>query len=401
MKPVEYDVYLCCRHADDDGMLPEVAAGLTRLGFRVFVPVRETASDARAGRLEAIEKAPDFVLLSAPEGTSAPGGGADPRRADLAHAFKTRRNILVLADPAHGDPLASSDLPGRPRLAAWQRVTYDRTRTRESIALVAHRLGTSLEVEDRRFMRRVKRAAAAVALMLVAAVALRAVPAAVEWWNRPKAPPPLPRYVLYWTAYGQRLQNGQWTAFPVTDGTAVAGGDQIRLVFSGGSDGCAYVVVRDAQGGVSVLFPGATVRGASRVRAGTVYQAPGEGRWFAIDARAPIAALYLIGGYDPLENLEELAEEADGGLTPGARMELLSSTVAGLLDGKHAAVMRPVRTRSGREIVDALAPVPPPSVWPAAPGGPSASRTPAAQTGLLSAVVEIRLRAETTPHLRE
>ena len=402
MTASEHDVYLCCREDGDPGMVSEVASGMVRLGFQVHVAGRGVRAEQGSERRAAIEKASDFVLLSAPPAAGAPDGAADPRAADLAHAFKTRRNILVLADPAHGDPLAAADLPGRPKLAAWQRVTYDRARARESIALVAHRLVSSSEVEDRRFMRRVKRAAAAVAIMLVVAVALRAVPAAVKWWNQPTEPPPLPRYVLYWSAYGQRLQNGGWTAFPVTDGGAVAGGDQIRLVFSAGSDGYAYVVARDPQGGLSLLFPGVTVRGAGRVRAGTVYQAPGEGRWFTVDKHAGLAAVYVIAGHDPLENLEELTEETDAGSSPATRMELLSSTVTGLLDGRHAAVPRPVRTRKGREIVDGLAPLPAPSSWPAAPGGLSSDALrPAVQTGLVSVAVEIRLRPETSPRLRE
>ena len=395
MTASEHDVYLCCREDGDPGMVSEVASGLVRLGFQVHVSGRGPGAEQGPARRAAIEKASDFVLLSAPPSAGVPDGAADPRAADLAHAFKARRNILVLADPAHADPLAAADLPGRPKLAAWQRVTYDRARTRESIALVAHRLVSSSEVEDRRFMRNVKRAAAAVAIMLVVAVALRAVPAAVKWWTRPTAPPPLPRFTLYWTAFGQRLQNGQWTAFPVTDGSVVAGGDQVRLVFSAGSDGYAYVVARDPQGGLSLLFPGATVRGASRVRAGSVYHAPGEGQWFTVDARAGLAAIYLVAGHDPLENLEELAEESDERTSPAARLELLSSTVAGLLDGRHAAVPRPVRTRKGREIVDGLAPAPIPDAWAATlPKGSALTNPPAIQTGLLSTVVEIRVRSE-------
>ena len=395
MTPVEHDVYLCCRDAEDPDMVSEVANGLTRLGFRVGVAGRDPGAASGPGRLAAIEQAPDFVLLSSPAPAGPPGTGPDPRAADFAHAFKTRRNILVLADPAHADPLAAAEPPGRPKLAAWQRVAYDRGRVRESIALVAHRLHSSSEVEDRRFMARVRAAAVTVAILLVVAVASRAVPAALKWWNRPTAPPPLPRYVLYWAAYGQRLENGRWTPFPVTDGTAVAAGDQIRLMFGVGSDGYAYVVIRDAQGGVSVLYPGATVRGASRVQAGSVYQVPGDGPWFPVDSQADLAAIYLIAGHDPLENLEELAEEGDGGLTPGARLELLSSTVSGLLDGKHAAAQRPIRSRAGREVVDGLQPAPPPAGWPAALTGDSGvPRAPATQTGLLSAVVEIRLAAK-------
>jgi len=398
MKPAEYDVYLCCRPGGDEAMVSAVADGLRRFGFRVSVPGRE----AGAARAAAIEQAPDFVLLSAPPPSGGSAAGDDPRLADLVHAFRARRTIMVLADPAHADPLASSDLPGRPKLAAWQRVPYDRARSRESIALVAHRLLSSSDVEERKLMRFAKRAAAAVAIMLVVAVASRAVPAAVKWWTRPTAPPPLPRYVLYWNADGQRLQDGRWTAFPVTDGSAAAAGDRIRLAFSTGSDGHAYVVARDARGGVSVLFPAATVRGASRVRAGAVHHAPGDGRWFTVSPESGLAAIYLIAGHDPLENLEELAEEADAGLSPAGRMELLSSTLAGLLDGKHASVPRPVRTRRGREIVDGLAPAPPPSAWPVVQASaPVTPRAPAAQTGLVSAVVELRFQAETAPRHRE
>ena len=396
MTPVEHDVYLCCRDAEDLDMVSAVADGLARLGFRVVVAGRGPGAANGPGRLAAIEQAPDFVLLSSPASAGALGGGPDPRAADLAHAFKTRRNILVLADPAHADPLAAAEPPGRPKLAAWQRVAYNPARSRESIALVGHRLLTSSDVDDRRLMRTVKRAFVALGLVLAIAVASRAVPLAVRWWNRPTAPPPLPRFTLYWSAAGQRPQNGQWTVFPITDGSAVAGGDRIRLAFSVGSDGYAYVVIRDARGGASVLYPGATVRGASRVRPGSVYDVPGNGRWFTVDPQAGIAAIYLFAGHEPLENLEELAEEPESGATPAARLELLTSTLAGMLDGKHGAAQGPIRSRGGREIVEGLRPAPPPAGWPVSlTGGSGVPRAPATQTGLLSAVVEIRIASGT------
>jgi hypothetical protein len=393
MKPVEYDVYLCCRDVEDRGMASEAAAGLERLGFRVFVAGRDRGAAPDRERLKAIEEAPDFVLLSSPPATGPGGEDDDSRVTDLAHAFKTERNIVVLADPADADPLAAPDPPGLPRLASWQRVIYDRGRTRESIALVGHRLVSSSDVEDRRLMRTAKRALVVTGLILASAVALRAVPAAVRWWNRPTAPPPLPRFTLYWTAFGQRFQNGQWTSLPVADGSAVAGGDQLRLVFSAGSDGFAYVVLRDDQGGLSLAYPGATLRGASRVRAGVTYEAPVGDHWFAVDPRSGLDAIYLLAGHEPLENVEELAEESEGGGNPAARMELLSSTVAGLIDGKHAAAPRPIRTRGGREIIDGLSPVAPPLEWSATlASGSVVTNRPAVQTGLLSAVVEIRFR---------
>ena len=391
MKPVEYDVYLCCRDVDERGMASEVAGGLRRFGFRVFVAGQGTGDAPGSGRFEIIGSSPDFVLLSAPP---LPGpAAADARAADLAHAFKTRRNIVVLADPAHADPLAEARHPGRAKLASWQRVAYDRARPRESIALVAHRLLSSSEVHERRLMRRVKGAFVALGVVLTIAVASRAAPAAMRWWNRPAAPPPLPRFTLYWAAFGQRLQEGQRTGFPVADGTAITGGDQLRIVFSPGSDGYAYVVLRDAQNGISLLYPGVTLRDASRVRAGTVYQTPGDGRWLQVDDQPGLASLYLFAGHEPLENLEELLEEPESGARPAARLELLASTLAGLLDGRHASAPRPIRTRGGREVLDTLSPAPPPRGWSAAvAGAPEAASRPASQTGLVSALVEIRLR---------
>jgi hypothetical protein len=402
MTGTDHDLYLCCRDDGDAGMVSEVAAGFARLGFRVLVAGRDPAVADGAARLEAIARIPDFVLLSAPAPKGQTARVPDPRAADLAHAFKTRRNILVLADPSHRDPLAEGGLPGRPSLAEWQRVAYNPARTRESIALVAHRLVSSSDIEDRTFMRRVKQATAAVVILLAVAVALRAVPAAVKWWNRPAPPAPLPKFTVYWTAAGQQLRNGQWTAFPIADGSAVAPGERLRLTFSTGSDGHAYVVARDVQGGLSLLFPSATVRGASRVRAGSLQQAPAGDQWFSIDAAAGLAAIYLVAGHDPLENLEELAEEADERTTPASRMELLSSTIAGLLDGKHTAVPRPIRSRKGREVVDGLTPEPPPRDWPAPTGAAAgAPPRPFVQAGLLSVVVEIRLRTETPRLVRE
>ena len=142
-------------------------------------------------------------------------------------------------------------------------------------------------------MRRVKRAAVAVALFLAVAVALRAVPAMVTYGTgrRRRLPAPLHRLLV-----GRRsaMQHGESTAFPITDGSAVGGGDQIRVMFSTGSDGHAYVVARDSRGGLSMLFPGATVRGASLVRAGARHDAPGSDSWFTVDPQAGLEALDVV-----------------------------------------------------------------------------------------------------------
>ena len=61
MKPVECDVYLCCRDGEDRGMASEVAAGLARFGFRVCVSERDAPSALQPERSASIEQSPDFV----------------------------------------------------------------------------------------------------------------------------------------------------------------------------------------------------------------------------------------------------------------------------------------------------------------------------------------------------
>jgi hypothetical protein len=393
MKPIAYDVYLCSREPLGHGLAHTVAAGLTRLGFRVFVGDRAPGSAPDEGRLKLIEDTPDFVVLSSPDADNEGGRDPGPLRIEIAQAFKTGRNVLVLADPGHADPLADTRPPGVPPLPPWQRLAYDPGRVRGSIALLGYRLLSSSDVEERRLMQTAKQAFIAVGLILLVAVATKAVPALIDLWNRPKPKPPLPPFTIYSCAFGQRLEADRWAAFTPGEGSAVSSGDQVRLVFTPSADGFAYVVSKDVRGDVSVLYPAVTMRGASRVRAGTLYEVPASGSWLPVDGQAGIDTIYLLAGYEPLENVEELVEEPDTYRNPTSRRELLGSTLAGLLDGRHAAVRPPVRTRNGQAILESL---------PASPGpgecsstllsGSVVTRRFAAQRGLVSALVEIRVR---------
>jgi len=393
MKPIAYDVYLCCREPSGHGLVQTVAAGLTRLGFRVFVGDRVPGAAPDEQRLRLIEDIPDFVLLSSPEAGDKGARDPDPLRIEIAHAFKTGRNVLVMADPEHADPLAGARPPGVPPLPPWQRLAYDPGRVRESIALLGYRLLSSSDVEERRLMQTAKQAFIAVGLILLAAVATRAVPAVIEFWNRPKPKPPLPPFSVYSCAFGQRLEAGRWAAFTPGEGSAVSSGDQVRLVFTPSADGFAYVVSKDVRGDVSVLYPTVTMRGASRVGAGRLYDVPAAGSWLSVDGQAGIDTIYLLAGYEPLENLEELVEESDANVDPAVRRDLLNSTLTGLLDGRHAAVRPPVRTRNGQAIVENLPAGPGPAECSATlASGAVVTRRFGAQRGLVSALVEIRLR---------
>jgi hypothetical protein len=247
-------------------------------------------------------------------------------------------------------------------------------------------------------MQTAKQAFIAVGLILLAVVATKAVPAVIEFWNRPTPKPPLPPFSIYSCAFGQRLDAGRWAAFTPGEGGSVSSGDQVRLVFTPSADGFAYVVIKDVRGDVSVLYPAVTIRGASHVRAGTLYEVPAGGSWHVVDGQAGIDTIYLLAGYEPLENLEELVEESDANVDPAVRRELLGSTLSGLLDGRHAAVRPPVRTRNGQAIVESLQPVAaPPECSATLASGSVVTRRFTSQRGLVSAVVEIRVRTGRAP----
>ena len=134
-------------------------------------------------------------------------------------------------------------------------------------------------------------------------------------------------------------------------------GDRFRVQFSPSAEGYAYVIVRNSRGELSVLFPAATMRGASRVRPHTIYEAPAGPGWFTVDPSAGIDTIYIVGGYDPLENLEEIVEDGEAELSAAARRDLLDSTVQGLADGRHGSVPSKTWTRSRDPIVRSL-PIP-------------------------------------------
>lgn len=393
MPPADYDVFLCCHEPSGRADARRLAAVLARRGFRVFLEDRTAGPGPDPRRLRLIGDLPDFVLLLTAGAADALASPGDPVHDETARALGAGRNVVpVLArDAARPSPSRlPSDLSA---LSATGAIAWDATAEAESAALLAHRLASDGTVDDRRLMRRFKQLLVAAALILVGGVALQEIPAMLERWSRPALLDPVPPFALYWSGFGQRLEGGRWVDFAIANDTAVTGGDQVRLVFGTSADGHAYVVSRNARGEVAVLFPPDAIRGASRVTAGEQYVAPVGGGWLTIDEQAGPDTLFIIAGYDALQNLEELIEEPEATTTAAARRMLLESTVAGLLDGRHGAAERRVWTGKLHPIDRALASGPgPSSASVTLADGAVSSRAFTAQPGLVSASVEIRLQ---------
>jgi hypothetical protein len=289
-------------------------------------------------------------------------------------------------------PGALSGLAGRPTL------TYNPDRLAESLSIVQHSLSSDTTVNDRHLMRRTKRLFIGVAIFVLAAASLQVVPLVIQKFSKPKPPPPVAPFALYWAGFGQRLESSGAVDFPLVDGVSLAGGDHVTVAFSPSADGFAYVIAKDARGRVSVLFPTETVKGASRVRAGRVYRAPVESGWLTVDPQTGIDTIYVFAGYDPLQNLEELVEEAETAQNAAARGGLVEQTVAGLIDGRHFQFGRRPWIRTMQFVDQGLTPAPGPATFSASfPGGTAATHPASVQPGLVSALAEIKVRFAPQP----
>ena len=388
----EYDVVVCCREPVGVELAGSVAEYLDGRGFRVFFEGLD--DEAALNRsLRAVEETPDLVLVVTP-------GALDPCRDPrdllgrlLAHALATERNIVPLLAAGEAELRTPVLPPSLEPLARLLPVTYlEGIGHKPAMSTLGHRLSSETGLDDRRVERRFKRWFIGAFAVLLVGFALQTVPLLIKAWTRPRPKPPLPPFALYWAGFGQRLEGGRSIPFDPASGARVSGGDQLRFVFSPSADGFAYVVARDARGGITVLFPPEGLAGASRVKAGEVYEAPAGGGWLAVDGQAGLDAIFIVAGYDPYQNLEELVERPEMELTPADRRDLLNSTLSALADGRHAPGDR-ARTRTSQTIDRTLPPAPGPAASHVTlADGDLAERPLKRETGLVSALAELRFR---------
>ena len=396
-KPIEHDVYVSYLEPDGTELARFVSAALTERRFHVVDERRLTGTLPDEERLKLIEQAPDFVLLLTPGCLDSAQGASARLLEEITHAFKTERNIVpVFAPGFDGQSLAQmqADLPS---LLKREPVAFNPDNTTESIARIAHMLASDTTVAERRDLGRAKWLLSAVTVGLVAVFVITTVQLILRMRPRFVEPPPLPPLALLWTGFGQRLEAGRWVEFPVQENTEVLPGDQIRLAFRLNGDGHAYVLSRNLRNEITVLFPFLAIYPKSEVLASLVYDAPVETGWLTVDEADGLRALYIVGSYDPIDNLESMVEERYEDSTHAARLSLLETTIAGLLDGKHSTAGASVRTRRSRLIVQNLeAPLGPATASATLAGGERVTHELTRQPGLVSVIAEIPVRFTVT-----
>lgn len=392
-EPAEFDVFICCADGPDAEMPSTVVAYLQRAGFHVRLGGGSPAIGSDQSSLAPIDDIPDFILLLTPPTLAALADAQHPVRAEVVRALSAGRNIVRVFAATAASRMTAESESGLPGLADAQRVTYDPDRLAESLSILQHSLSSEPTVADRHLMRRARRWFLFAALFVLAGFSLQTVPIVIKAWKRPKPLPPVAPFVLYWTSFAERVDNGRPVELDLQPGAVVSGGDRIQVVFSPSANGFAYVIGKDARGRVSVLFPSEAMKGASRVRAGQVYAAPVESEWLTVDPQTGLDTIYVFGSYDPLQNLEELVEEQETPATIGARRELVDQTVAGLLDGRHYQYGRVVWIRTTQYVDQSLEPAPGPATLSASlSAGPALTHPALAQPGLVSALAEIKVR---------
>lgn len=392
-EPAEFDVFISCADGPDAEMPSTVAAYLQRAGFHVRMGGGLSATGPDDSSLAPIDDIPDFVLLLTPATLAALADAQHTVRAEVVRALSAGRNIVRVFASTAASRLTAERASGLPGLAEEQGVTYDPDRLAESLSILQHSLSSEPTVADRHLMRQTRRWFVFAALFVLVGFSLQTVPMVIKAWKRPKPLPPVAPFVLYWTSFAERVDNGLPVELNLQPGAVVSGGDRIQVVFSPSANGFAYVIGKDARGRVSVLFPSEAMKGASRVRAGQVYAAPVESEWLTVDPQAGLDTIYVFGSYDPLQNLEELVEEQETPTNIGARRQLVDETVAGLLDGRHYQYGRVVWIRTTQYVDQSLEPAPGPATFSASPStGPALTHPAMAQPGLVSALAEIKVR---------
>jgi hypothetical protein len=390
MIPAEPDVAICFHGPAGASAADEFACGLAAIGFRVAGHGVAAEGNDR-DRHAAIEASADAIVLLTPGAETALIDPASRLHHDVQAALRGGCVIVPVRWPGVSLP-AADRLPGAFRVLRTQpSLTFDPDKPRASLQRVAHALSSDAEVADRRLMRRATRLAWLTAVILLTTVASFVVPAVYRWATTPPPKPPLAPYALHWTGFLQALGPATDGVSGLTDGSAVPAGSRVALVFATSADGHAYVFGRTRAGDVEVLFPAQAMRGASRVRAGVANRVPAGDAWLEQGGGRELTSVVIVAGYDPLENLEELVEEAETGSDAGARLDLLDSTLAGLLDGRHGGRASAARTRSGQSIDRRLGVPPAPGAATVTlPGGALARRPLVLQAGLVSAAVELR-----------
>ena len=391
--PVEFDVFISCADGAEAEIPSTVAAYLTRAGFHVRMSGAVSPAGADPSDFAFVDETPDFILLLTPATRAALADRGHAVHAEVARALSANRNVVCVEEAA-GRPGAGAgsigDLAG---LAGQQRVRYDPDRLAESLQILQHSLSSEPTVNERHDMRRTWRWFIFAALFVLAGFSWQTVPYVIKAWRQPRPLPPVAPFTLYWTAFAERTESGAAVEFPLQSGTVVSGGERVRIAFSPSADAFAYVIARDARGRVSVLFPAEYLKGASRVKSGRAYGAPVESGWLTIDPQAGLDTIYVFGSLDPLQNLEELIEEPETPANLGARRELVDQTIAGLLDGRHFQYGRRISIRTTQFIDQRLTPpAGPPTFTAVRPSGPALTHPAIAQPGLVSALVEVRVK---------
>jgi len=377
---------------EDRDLADRVGAGLQNLGF--FVAPGEPAAGPvpRPARQLAIDEAADFVCVLSPAALGRLANPDDGLRAELAYAFSRQRVVVPVCLPGAVVPPEAHLAPELRRLTSVPAVRFDPTRERESVSRLAHCLSSDAEVEDRTLNRRARAGAWAVGLIALFVVLYFAVPPLFRIATAPRPKAAFPPFAVAWGGAVLRPADGGVSVVPVAGRLEVHDGDRLRIAFVPSADGHAYVVSRAPDGGIDMLFPGEAIRGASRVEAGRVYWAPADATGWEATAAVTPASIFIIAGYDPLENLEELAEDADSAGSSSARSELLASTLEGLIDGRHGTGGRPIRTRGGHPIAPWLSPASaPPGATLTFADGTRADLRLVPHTGSLSTAVEIQI----------
>jgi len=330
-------VFISYRRDGGAEMARLIRDSLRQRGYRVFMDVEDLRSGPfNIALLREIESSTDVVVVITPGSLDRCRQEGDWVRLEVAHAIESKTNLVPVMTggfqwPSQPLPEDIAALPGYSGLAPSLDF-FDASMDRLTQLLAGG--------PGRRVARPLWFAAGigivGVLVALGIALATRAgrpgsgteAERAAREAASPVSATERDPLALHWYGFGQRQEGGAWREFRVQDGMTMFDGDQFRVAFSPTADCHVYVLMFNADGAASQLFPNPAIQQGALCRGGQTCEIPDGINWFTLDDKGGTETLYLIASYDLQTDLQALAKAAGSAGSPADAGKAVEQQIA-------------------------------------------------------------------------
>ena len=295
----KFDIFISYRRAGGSALGQLVHHHLTKMGYRVFMDVRDLqAGEFDKALKQQIQLATDVVVLITPDCFDRCAKPDDWFRIEIEDALAGKCNVLPLRVEEAQLPEADELPDSIARITKHQCVTFNS----EYMEAGMQRLSRLLKAKPRRSRAFPLISAIGIAVLLIATVAIGMV------INQTPSVPETTEVGLIWHAFGQRERDGVWKEFPIHDGATIYNGDQLKLVFRPTVDSHVYIVRINSQDIPSVLFPQSRTERENRCSGGKIYSIPEGDDWISLDDKPGEESIFMFVSSKQVGEIESIID---------------------------------------------------------------------------------------------